>query len=240
MTLHVKPDHHLLRVVLGSYTVTQRRDWRSAQQAIVPPQTAYTRVGKRALDLVLGLIALILTFPVLVLLTLALWLESGNPFFFQTRLGKNGRVFRMWKLRTMVVGADHKLAECLAADPALRLEWDLTQKLKHDPRITRLGRFLRRTSLDELPQIINVLKGDMSLVGPRPMLPDQLPLYLHPEAYLALRPGITGLWQVTARNEEAFALRAMLDQTYFDTLSLRRDLTIIGATFGAVVQATGY
>jgi exopolysaccharide production protein ExoY len=204
------------------------------------PKGMYPRAGKRALDLVLGLIALILIAPVLLLLALALWIESGNPFFFQPRLGKDGRVFRMWKLRTMVIGADRKLAECLEADPMLRREWDLTQKLKRDPRITPLGRLLRRTSLDELPQIINVLKGDMSLVGPRPMLPEQLPLYLFPEAYLALRPGITGLWQVTARNEEAFALRATLDQTYRQDLSLRGDLRIIGATFGAVVQATGY
>jgi exopolysaccharide production protein ExoY len=204
------------------------------------PNGLYPRMGKRALDVALGLAALMLMAPVLVLLALALWIESGNPFFSQARLGKDGRVFRMLKLRTMVIGADRKLAECLATNPELRREWDLTQKLKRDPRVTPLGRFLRRTSLDELPQIFNVLKGDMSLVGPRPMLPEQLPLYLFPEAYLALRPGITGLWQVTARNEEAFALRATLDQTYHQDLSLRDDLRIIGATFGAVVMATGY
>jgi len=200
----------------------------------------YARFGKRAIDIVLALIALVLSAPVLALLVLALWIEGGQPIFLQRRLGKGGRVFRMWKLRTMVVGADRKLAECLAADPELKREWDLTQKLKCDPRITPLGRFLRKTSLDELPQIINVLKGDMSLVGPRPMLPEQLPLYLHPEAYLALRPGITGLWQVTARNEDAFALRAVLDRDYFDRLSLGGDLRLIGATFGAVVNGTGY
>lgn len=210
------------------------------QPAADVPRNLYARSGKRALDLVVGTTALILALPVLALLALALWLESGNPFFFQRRLGKGGREFRMWKLRTMVRGADRKLAECLAADPALRAEWDLTQKLKRDPRITPLGRFIRMTSLDELPQLVNVITGDMSLVGPRPMLPEQLPLYLYPEAYLALRPGITGLWQVTARNEEAFALRAVLDRDYLEGLSLRQDLRIMGATFGAVVQATGY
>jgi exopolysaccharide production protein ExoY len=207
---------------------------------IPPPAGPYARFGKRAIDVVLGSIALVLALPVLILLALALWIEGGNPIYMQRRLGRSGREFRMWKLRTMVVGAERKLAECLAADPALRREWELTQKLKRDPRITRLGRFIRMTSLDELPQIVNVIRGDMSLVGPRPMLPEQLPLYLHPEAYLAVRPGITGLWQVTARNEEAFALRAILDRAYVDRLSLRTDVAIIGATFGAVLQATGY
>lgn len=210
------------------------------RRAAVPPPGPYARGGKRALDLVLGTLALVLALPVLVILSLLLWIESGNPIYFQRRLGRGGREFRMWKLRTMVVGADRKLAECLDRDPALRREWELTQKLKRDPRITPLGRFIRMTSLDELPQLINVLKGDMSLVGPRPMLPEQLPLYLHPEAYLALRPGITGLWQVSARNEAAFALRAVLDRAYLDRLSLREDLRIMAATFGAVVQATGY
>lgn len=200
----------------------------------------YLHLGKRLLDMVLATIALVLSAPVLLLLVLALWLEGGRPLYLQPRLGKGGRVFRMWKLRSMVVDADRKLEACLDADPDLRREWDLTQKLKRDPRITPLGRFLRRSSLDELPQLINVLKGDMSLVGPRPMLPSQYPLYLHPEAYLALRPGITGLWQVTARNEDAFARRATLDRDYLDSLSLRGDLRIIGATFGAVLNATGY
>jgi len=242
MTLHVKPDRHLFQVATGLYRMPHRPgDGPSGiLPSAVPPPGLYYKIGKRALDIVLGTIALILMLPVLLILTLVLWVESGNPFYFQPRLGKDGRVFRMWKLRTMVIGADRKLAECLAADPALQQEWDRTQKLKRDPRITPVGRLLRRTSLDELPQIVNVLRGDMSLVGPRPMLPDQLPLYLHPETYLALRPGITGLWQVTARNEEAFALRATLDRTYQETLSLGRDLRIIGATFGAVVQATGY
>lgn len=242
MTLHVKPVRPVPRAAFGNdpLPISPRFGPEARTLAHSRKPGLYGGVGKRALDLVLCTIALILMAPVLALLSLALWIESGNPFYSQPRLGKDGRVFRMWKLRTMVIGADRKLAQHLAADPELRREWDLTQKLKRDPRITPLGRLLRQTSLDELPQIFNVMKGDMSLVGPRPMLPEQLPLYLHPEAYLALRPGITGLWQVTARNEEAFALRATLDQTYFERLSLRGDLAIIGATFGAVVQATGY
>ena len=206
------------------------------------PATAqpYAVNGKRVLDVVLSLVALILAAPILVLLALALWIEGGNPFYSQVRLGMNGRRFRMWKLRTMVQDADMQLAGWLARDPQLRAEWELTQKLKNDPRITRLGRLLRKTSMDELPQVFNVLRGDMSLVGPRPMLPEQMPLYLNPAAYLALRPGLTGLWQITARNEESFDLRAVLDLRYAQRLSFALDLRIILGTFAVIWRATGY
>lgn len=200
----------------------------------------YVHTGKRLFDIVLSAIALVLALPILTLMALALWVESGNPFYTQERLGMNGKRFRMYKLRTMVPNAETLLQRYLDSDPALRAEWELTQKLKHDPRITRLGHLLRKTSLDELPQVLNVLKGDMSIVGPRPMLPEQMPLYRHPAAYLGLRPGITGLWQVTARNEESFDLRATLDLRYAQRVSFRYDLKIIAATFGAVMHATGY
>lgn len=202
--------------------------------------SGYARLGKRVLDIVLASAALVLSVPVLVVLALALWIESGNPFYTQERLGMNGRKFRMWKLRTMVRDAETQLARYLANDPQLAAEWALTQKLKSDPRVTPVGRLLRQTSLDELPQVINVIKGEMSLVGPRPMLPDQLPLYRFPQAYLGVRPGITGLWQVTARNEESFDLRATLDLRYAQRLGFGTDLRIIAATFGAVWNATGY
>jgi len=203
-------------------------------------QGTYARLGKRGLDIVLSSVALFLALPVLLLLVAALWIEGGKPVFVQNRLGKDGRHFRMFKLRSMVVDAEARLATCLQADPDLRAEWDRTQKLKSDPRITPLGLLLRKTSLDELPQLFNVLKGDMSLVGPRPMLPEQLPLYRHPSAYLPLRPGLTGLWQVTARNEESFDLRAVIDLTYSQRVTLARDLKIMAATFGALWRATGY
>ncbi|WP_323037819.1 sugar transferase [Pararhodobacter sp.] len=147
----------------------------------------YALFGKRLFDIILSATALILAAPLLVLLSVALWLESGNPFYTQERLGLNGRRFRMFKLRSMVRGADAQLELCFDRDPALREEWESTQKLKRDPRITPLGRLLRKTSLDELPQIFNVLIGDMSLVGPRPMLPEQLPMYRNPHAYLGVR-----------------------------------------------------
>jgi len=200
----------------------------------------YALTAKRALDVVVSLAMIVAALPVMILLALALWLESGNPFYSQPRLGRNGRVFRMFKLRTMVRGADALLARCLAADPALNAEWQRSQKLKNDPRITGLGRLVRMTSMDELPQLFNVLRGDMSLVGPRPMLPDQLPLYLHPDAYLALRPGLSGLWQVTARNDKDFDTRAILDRRYARRLSFWLDLRILLATLRAVFRGTGY
>lgn len=200
----------------------------------------YSRYGKRGLDIVLATAALLLAAPLLVLLSLALWIESGNPFYSQDRLGINGRRFRMFKLRSMVLGADTLLEQHFDRDPALRAEWEETQKLRSDPRITPLGRLLRKTSLDELPQIFNVLKGDMSIVGPRPMLPEQMTLYRNPQAYLGVRPGITGLWQVTARNEESFDLRAIMDLRYVQRLSFKTDVKIIAATFGVVWRATGY
>lgn len=213
----------------------QRPVWRPA-----PLQSHYARWVKRGLDIVLASLALILSAPVLILLALALWIEGGNPFFTQNRLGRNGRHFRMFKLRTMQHDAEARLEACLAADPALRAEWESTQKLRNDPRITPLGRLIRKSSLDELPQLINVIRGDMSMVGPRPMLPDQLPLYLFPPAYLALRPGLTGLWQVTARNDQAFEVRAIIDKRYVERLGLLTDFRILLATVSVVLRGTGH
>jgi len=127
----------------------------------------------------------------------------------------------------------------LRKDPEARREWDEAQKLKRDPRITRIGRFLRKSSLDELPQLWNVLKGDMSLVGPRPMMVDQEALYPG-RAYFELRPGITGPWQVSDRNESSFADRARFDNQYLDSLSLSVDLTILFRTVAVVLRCTGY
>ena len=203
-------------------------------------QGFYARRAKRAIDVVVALIAIVLSLPVMLILLLALWVEGGNPVFSQDRLGKDGRRFRMFKLRSMVPGAEAKLAAYLAKNPAAAREWALKQKLRHDPRITRLGWLIRKTSLDELPQLFNVLKGDMSLVGPRPMLPDQLPLYLHPSAYLAVRPGLSGLWQVSARNDESFEIRAEIDRQYVERLSPGLDARILLATGRAVLRGTGH
>lgn len=200
----------------------------------------YRRAGKRTLDLLLTLLSLPVTLPVVLFCALALALEGGSPFYTQERLGRNGRRFRILKLRTMVRDADARLAECLARDPALRREWDATQKLKNDPRITRVGRILRVTSMDELPQLWNVVKGEMSLVGPRPMMPEQLAIYGDPRDYFDLKPGLTGLWQVSARNESTFAFRAAADSEYCRALSLGCDIGLIWRTVGVVLKGTGY
>jgi lipopolysaccharide/colanic/teichoic acid biosynthesis glycosyltransferase len=193
---------------------------------------------KRALDIVLVLVAAPVVVPFVALLALLVSREGGKPFYTQDRVGKGGRIYRMWKLRSMVVDADSKLAAYLAENPAARAEWDHSQKLRRDPRITRLGAFLRRTSLDELPQLWNVLRGDMSLVGPRPMMPSQKTLYPG-EAYYMLRPGITGLWQVSARNESGFAARASYDSEYDRTLSFATDFRLLVATLRVVRRGTG-
>ena len=147
-------------------------------------------------------------------------------------------MFGIWKIRTMVSDADAQLEAHLAADPDAAREWHSTQKLKRDPRVTRVGRFLRKTSMDELPQFWNVLTGEMSLIGPRPMMVEQAELYPG-RAYYALRPGITGPWQVSDRNDTTFAARAQYDQAYYDGLSLGVDASIFLRTFAVILLCTG-
>ena len=203
-------------------------------------RTGFYRGGaKRALDVLLIVLSLPVALPVIALLALLVMRDGHAPFYTQARVGRDGRIFRFWKLRSMIWDADARLADHLAADSEARAEWDHTQKLKCDPRITRFGNFLRKSSLDELPQLWNVLKGDMSLVGPRPMMAGQQVLYPG-TAYYALRPGITGSWQVSDRNESSFAARADFDTAYEETLSFAADLHILVATVGAVVRGTGY
>lgn len=200
----------------------------------------YRQFAKRLLDLVFVLLTLPVFLPVIGICALALWIEGGSPFYRQDRLGRNGRVFSILKLRTMVRDADAMLEHCLSEDAALAAEWRSTQKLKNDPRVTRVGALLRETSLDELPQLWNVLTGDMSLVGPRPMMPDQLPLYGEPGCYFAVRPGLTGIWQVSLRNETQFSDRAQLDAVYCANLSLWGDFKLLLRTVGVVLRRTGY
>lgn len=204
------------------------------------PRGWYRNWGKRALDVTLVIASLPITLPVVLICALVLWIEGGNPFYRQDRIGREGKVFSILKLRSMVRNADAHLERLLENDADLRAEWDTTQKLKKDPRVTRVGSALRATSLDELPQLWNVLTGEMSLVGPRPMMPDQLALYGDPHDYFALTPGLTGVWQVSARNESSFAYRATIDAAYRRSLSAREDISLIVKTIGVVVRGTGY
>ena len=199
----------------------------------------YRNGTKRAIDIFLVVLSLPVVLPVVAFLALLVMRDGHAPFYTQARIGRGGQTFRFWKLRSMVYDADARLADHLAADPAARAEWDHSQKLKADPRITRFGNFLRKSSLDELPQLFNVLKGDMSLVGPRPMMAGQQVLYPG-TAYYALRPGITGSWQVSDRNQSSFAARADFDAAYEERLSFTGDLHILAATVGVVLRGTGY
>lgn len=207
-------------------------------RAAAPRTGLYRNILKHVLDSALIIISLPLILPVVLALALLVSLDGGKPFYSQKRIGRNGRVFRMWKLRSMVRDADDALETYLAADPGMRAEWDNKQKLLKDPRVTVIGRFLRKTSIDELPQLFNVLRGDMSLVGPRPMMVEQQPLYPGHD-YYELRPGITGFWQISDRNNTSFADRAFYDARYNAKLSFKADMSILLSTIRVVLRGTG-
>lgn len=203
-----------------------------------PRSALYRNATKRAIDIALVLVTALPVMIILLVLAAAIAMDGKSPIYLQKRVGRNGRIFFMWKLRSMVTNADAQLEAYLARDPAAREEWNRTQKLRQDPRITAIGRIIRKTSLDELPQLWNVLRGDMSLVGPRPMMVDQQDLYPG-TAYYALRPGITGFWQTSVRNESSFAERASFDTEYLRKLSFKTDLTILLRTVKVVYTGTG-
>jgi exopolysaccharide biosynthesis polyprenyl glycosylphosphotransferase len=197
-------------------------------------------VAKRTLDIVVSLAAIILLAPVGLAITLAIWLESpGAAIFRQKRLGLGGRAFRVWKYRSMRVDAE----EVLQTDPFLYqryVENDYKLPPEEDPRVTRVGRFLRRTSLDELPQLFNVLLGHMSLVGPRPVVPAEIEHYgTETRVFQAVKPGLTGHWQISGRSDVAYPERAQLDIDYINNWGLWRDMKILAGTLSAVLQRRG-
>ncbi len=185
--------------------------------------------AKRAVDVAAVCGIALLASPLILAVAVCAKLSSTGPLLFgHRRVGFRGREFTCWKFRTMVVDAEDRLAEHLAANKAAALEWAETQKLRHDPRITRIGGILRKTSLDELPQLLNVLRGEMSLVGPRPVTADELARYgSRKTSYLSARPGITGLWQVSGRNSTTYERRTALDEEYVRRWSLLSDLKIV-------------
>lgn len=211
----------------------------------IPQSTPQVRPGsygfywKRVLDIGLVVLTAPISLTLIILSAVLVMMDGGSAFYFQARVGRGGRVFRMIKLRTMRANAEQHLSEILMNDPRAAIEWQQTQKLRRDPRVTLVGRALRKTSLDELPQLWNVVIGDMSLVGPRPILQEQAILYPG-SAYFGLRPGLTGPWQVFGRNDESFAARAKYDAMYVRELGLLSDLSLIGRTFGVVLWGTGH
>ena len=198
----------------------------------------YRWFGKRALDVALVALSLPIVLPLILIMAALVMMDGHNPFYVQNRVGLKGRIFRIYKLRTMVPNAKANLDDYLARNSDAREEWELNQKLRNDPRVTKLGRFLRHSSLDELPQLLNVIKGDMSLIGPRPMMIEQMPIYPG-RAYYELRPGISGSWQVSDRNGTTFAARAQYDSKYNRELSLWVDIKILVRTILVVIRGTG-
>lgn len=193
--------------------------------------------SKRLFDVAFSLSVLILFSPVYLLLALAIALASPGPIFYvQERIGKNGKPFGCIKFRTMVKNADEVLSDMIDRYPNLRQEYEANFKLKHDPRITWVGRFLRLTSLDEFPQFWNVLKGDMSVVGPRPIVSEEVSKYgRYIDKVLTIRPGITGLWQVSGRNDIPYPRRVQMDVYYVNFRNLWMDLWLIVKTIGVVI-----
>jgi len=193
---------------------------------------------KRLLDVVMSLTALLLLFPLMLAAAAAIKLTMGGPVLFcQPRIGANGKRFFCYKFRTMRPNAEAILQDILSRDPAKAREWAETRKLRQDPRITRLGRYLRCSSVDELPQLLNVLRGDMSCIGPRPIVDQELEPYgVHAREYLAARPGMTGLWQVSGRNNLSYARRVEIDTSYVRNWSLWLDIKIIVLTIPALFR----
>jgi lipopolysaccharide/colanic/teichoic acid biosynthesis glycosyltransferase len=198
-------------------------------------------IAKRALDILGAGVGLVLLAPFFLIVALMVRADGGPAFFAHQRVGRGGKLFGCLKFRSMMVDSQARLEALLASDPAARAEWEATRKLKNDPRITRIGRFLRSTSLDELPQLINVLRGEMSLVGPRPVQEAEIDRYYGASAahYMAVRPGITGLWQVSGRSETSYESRVALDVSYVSRPSLLADLSILLRTPIAVLSRRG-
>jgi Undecaprenyl-phosphate galactose phosphotransferase WbaP len=197
--------------------------------------------AKRIADIVVASILLLLALPLGVLIALLILLESGRPVFFgHARIGRGGRRFRLWKFRSMTLDGDDVLREHLERRPERAVEWLHFHKLKDDPRVTRVGRFLRKRSLDELPQLWNVLRGDMSMVGPRPIVDDEVQKYSRAfPLYTRVLPGLTGLWQVSGRTETGYRRRVELDTAYIRNWTLRLDLQILIRTVSVVLNGHG-
>lgn len=221
--------------VQGADAAAYTRPERGARMAAWHPAL------KRAMDIAgAGLLLLVLA-PLFAILALLVRRDGGPAFYAHKRVGKGGEEFGCLKFRSMVIDSDRRLAALLESDAQARIEWEATRKLKNDPRITAVGRFLRSTSLDELPQIINVLKGEMSLVGPRPVTASELAQYYGAAAehYVTVRPGITGPWQVSGRNDTSYAQRVELDVAYATRPSLMQDISILLRTPLVVLQRRG-
>lgn len=199
--------------------------------------------SKRAMDVALSAAMLLVLLPVFLAISALVAADGGPAFYSHKRVGRGGRTFGCLKFRSMRTDSDRLLAELLARDPSARAEWEATRKLRRDPRVTPIGRLLRATSLDELPQLINVFRGEMSLVGPRPVVQEELDQHYAPAAaavdYLSVRPGVTGPWQVSGRSDMEYRERVALDSQYARNPSLRKDIKLLVLTVVVVLRCRG-
>jgi undecaprenyl-phosphate galactose phosphotransferase len=201
---------------------------------------ATREMEKRLFDVLVSAALIVVLLPVMAVLGVLVRLDGGPALFRHQRMGRGGRPFGCLKFRTMVPDSEAMLARVLAQDAEMRLEWEQTRKLRRDPRVTPVGRFLRKTSLDELPQLFNVLRGDMGLVGPRPVVASELDRYgRSARRYTAVRPGITGLWQVSGRSDTDYGRRVALDAYYVREQSLQLDFLILLRTVRVVLRGSG-
>ena len=220
----------------------------TAEIVSLAPYTSESAAGRRSLgalvkrlvDVVGAALAIVLFAPLMAVLYVLVRSDGGPGLFVQERIGRNGRIFACYKFRSMVPDAEAMLTNLICGNELLRAAWETDRKLQNDPRITKLGIFLRSKSLDELPQLFNVIRGDMSLVGPRPIVLDEKEKYGASFAYYAqVRPGLTGLWQVSGRNDISYGERVKLDADYVSNWTLRRDIEIVFKTVGVVINGRG-
>lgn len=225
---------------LPSGFAADRGDVSSAVEEIAP-QRRPSDFLKRLMDLCIAVPMAIITFPGLLAVAYLIRRDDPGPaLFIQERRGRNGELFRCWKFRTMIMDADQKLQDVLASDPELQRQWDEKQKLENDPRVTRLGAFLRKSSIDELPQLYNIIRGEMSIVGPRPITPGEAERYGNMIGhYDEVRPGVVGLWQISGRSDTSYVKRVELDVTYSRERSFAKDVEILIRAIPAVLCRKG-
>jgi undecaprenyl-phosphate galactose phosphotransferase len=229
-----------------STVIEDSAKWNASVQNVIFPHAFQCEIKhipvKRAFDILFSLVILITGLPLFLGIALAIRFTSkGSVLYSHERIGRGGIPFRCYKFRTMYADADARLDEILKKDLCRLNEWQQTHKLKDDPRITPVGNFLRRTSLDELPQFWNVLKGDLSVVGPRPVVQEEIVNHIGDKAQkiLSIRPGLTGIWQVSGRSDTSYRTRVMLDEKYVDTHSFLLDLKLIVKTIPRMIFSKG-
>lgn len=230
-----------MSVELSTRLVSTVDTVRRSEEAGTVGRSPAGALSKRGFDITFAASVLLILLPLFVIVAMAVKLYDGGPIFYRhRRVGRDGRLFGCLKFRTMRQNSQAALEVHLARDPAARKEWLETRKIKNDPRITGVGVLLRKTSLDELPQLLNILAGQMSVVGPRPIVQDEIAMYGNEAGhYLAVRPGLTGAWQVSGRNDTSYEERVRLDSHYVQNWSFAKDLLIVVRTVPAVFMSRG-